>query len=263
MSYAGGAEIRVTEGISLLEGSLINRIEHAHVCGGNGRCSTCRVRVLSGSDNLSAPTGIETAVLKKIGAEGDVRLACQARISGDVKIAPLIGTAQATPAGAAALLSRRAEADGSEREVVVFFSDLKGFTSFSENKLPYDVVFVLNQYFRSMGKIIEQEGGFIDKFIGDGIMAIFGLKSDIGTAAQSALRASQRMREQLAAINEMLSEEIATPLEIRIGLQAGNTIVGEMGYGRAAHTTAIGDTVNTASRLEPREQEARHLAHVL
>ncbi len=250
ISYAGGPEIRVTSGITLLEGSLAHRIEHAHVCGGNGRCSTCRVRVLSGSENLSPAESAERGVLKKIAAENDVRLACQARVSGEVKIAPLIGASQATHAGAAALLTRRADANGAEKEVVVFFSDLKGFTSFSENKLPYDVVFVLNQYFRSMGKIIEQHNGFIDKFIGDGIMAIFGLNGDIETAAQSALHASLRMNEQLGLINEVLSEEIQNPLEIRIGLHAGPAIVGELGYGRAAHVTAIGDVVNTASRLE-------------
>jgi adenylate cyclase len=250
ISYADGPEIRVTSGITLLEASLTHRIEHTHVCGGNGRCSTCRVRVLTGSDNLSPAEGAERSVLKKIGAENDVRLACQARVSGEVKIAPLIGASQATHAGAAALLTRRAEANGMEREVVVFFSDLKGFTSFSENKLPYDVVFVLNQYFRGMGKIIEQHDGFIDKFIGDGIMAIFGLNGGIQTAAQNALKASLRMNEQLKLINEFLSEEIETPLEIRIGLHAGNAIVGELGYGGAAHVTAIGDVVNTASRLE-------------
>lgn len=250
VSYADGPEIRVTSGITLLEASLANRIEHAHVCGGNGRCSTCRVRVLSGGVNLSAATNAENSVLRKIGAESGVRLACQARVTGEVRVAPLVGAAQANYPGAAQLLARRPEANGVEREVVVFFSDLKGFTSFSENKLPYDVVFVLNQYFRSMGKIIEQHNGFIDKFIGDGIMAIFGLKEDISTAAKNAIRASLKMNEQLALINEVLAEEISAPLEIRIGLHSGHAIVGELGYGKAAHVTAIGDVVNTASRLE-------------
>lgn len=250
VSYAQGPEVNATPGITLLECSLANHIEHAHVCGGNGRCSTCRVRVIAGKENLSPAENTEKAVLKKIGAENDVRLACQARVSGAVRIAPLIAAAQANYTGAARLLARRPEANGTEKEVVIFFSDLKGFTSFSENKLPYDVVFVLNQYFRSMGKIIEQHGGFIDKFIGDGIMAIFGLDGDIQGASQNALSASLRMREQLGFINEFLAEEISTPLEIRIGLHAGHAIVGELGYGGAAHVTAIGDVVNTASRLE-------------
>lgn len=250
VSYADGPEIRVTNGITLLEASLANRIEHAHVCGGNGRCSTCRVRVLSGAVNLSAATSAENSVLRKIAAESDVRLACQARVTGEVRVAPLVGAAQANYPGAAQLLTRRPEANGVEREVVIFFSDLRGFTSFSENKLPYDVVFVLNQYFRSMGKIIEQHNGFIDKFIGDGIMAIFGLKEDIGAAAKNAVRASLKMNEQLALINEFLAEEISSPLEIRVGLHSGHAIVGELGYGKAAHVTAIGDVVNTASRLE-------------
>lgn len=248
--YAGGPEVFASANATLLEVSLANNVEHAHVCGGNGRCSTCRVRVLAGQQNLSQPAMAENSVLKKIGAETDVRLACQAKISGDVKIAPLVGASQATYSGAAHLLTRQPTANGREKEVVVFFSDLRGFTSFSEHKLPYDVVFVLNQYFRSMGKIIEQHEGFIDKFIGDGIMAIFGLKEEIGPAARHAIEASLKMQEQLARINEVLADELAKPLEIGIGLHAGPAILGELGYGAAAHLTAIGDVVNTASRLE-------------
>lgn len=250
VSYAGGPEILVPPNATILEASLTHNVEHAHVCGGNGRCSTCRVRVLSGLEHLSPAAGAESSVLKKIGAESDVRLACQAKISGNIKIAPLVGAAQATYSGAVQLLSRTPTANGIEKEVIVFFSDLRGFTAFSEHKLPYDVVFVLNQYFRSMGKIIEQHEGFIDKFIGDGIMAIFGLKEEIGPAARHAIEASLKMQEQLQRINEVLAEELAKPLEIGIGLHAGPAILGELGYGTAAHLTAIGDVVNTASRLE-------------
>ncbi|HRP70839.1 MAG TPA: 2Fe-2S iron-sulfur cluster-binding protein, partial [Turneriella sp.] len=158
VTYADGRQVRVAPTTTLLDASLINHIEHAHVCGGNGRCSTCRVRVLEGAENLSLADARETALLKRVGAESDVRLACQAKVSGNVKIALLIPPHKATPAGAAALLKPHTKSDGMEKEVVVFFSDLKGFTSFSEHKLPYDVVFVLNQYFRSMGKIIEDNG---------------------------------------------------------------------------------------------------------
>lgn len=250
VAYTGGPEIYVSPNVTILEASLAHNIEHAHVCGGNGRCSTCRVRVLAGLEHLSPAAGAENSVLKKIGAEADVRLACQAKISGNIRIAQLVGASQATYGGAAQLLSRQPAANGMEKEVVVFFSDLRGFTSFSEHKLPYDVVFVLNQYFRSMGKIIEQHDGFIDKFIGDGIMAIFGLKEEIGAAARHAIEASLKMHEQLARINEVLAEELVKPLEIGIGLHAGPAILGELGYGTAAHLTAIGDVVNTASRLE-------------
>lgn len=245
--YAQGPEVSIHRGTTLLEASLMHNIEHAHVCGGNGRCSTCRVRVISGMENLSVRESIEKNLLLKIGAEDDVRLACQARVNGHVKIAPLISAGHAA---STTVQRRKPEADGMEREVVVFFSDLRGFTAFTESRLPYDVVFVLNQYFRSMGKIIESHNGHIDKFIGDGIMAIFGLKEEMHEAARHALQASYKMHDQLKLMNDFLSAELAKPLELRIGIHAGSAIVGELGYGNAAHFTAIGDVVNTASRLE-------------
>ena len=244
--YADGPEVKIHTGTTLLEASLMHNIEHAHVCGGNGRCSTCRVRVIDGAENLSAPESIEKNLLVKIGAESDVRLACQARAQGDVKIAPLISAGHA----GTTVTRRKPEADGMERDVVVFFSDLRGFTAFTESRLPYDVVFVLNQYFRSMGKIIEEHNGHIDKFIGDGIMAIFGLHEPMDDAAKHALEASYKMQRQLKLMNEFLAAELEKPLELRIGIHAGAAIVGELGYGSAAHFTAIGDVVNTASRLE-------------
>ena len=141
VQYADGPEVKIHTGTTLLEASLMHNIEHAHVCGGNGRCSTCRVRVLSGAENLSAPESIEKNLLTKIGAESDVRLACQARVRGDVRIAQLIGAGHA----ASTVLNRKPEANGMEREVVVFYSDLRGFTAYPESRLPYDVVNVLNQ----------------------------------------------------------------------------------------------------------------------
>lgn len=202
--------------------------------------------MLDGTQNLSAAESIERSLLVKIGAENDVRLACQARAQGDVRIAPLISAGHS----GTTLQRRKPEADGMERDVVVFFSDLRGFTAFTESRLPYDVVFVLNQYFRSMGKIIEEHNGHIDKFIGDGIMAIFGLNEPMDDAAGHALDGAYKMHGQLKLMNEFLAAELKTPLELRIGIHSGAAIVGELGYGSAAHFTAIGDVVNTASRLE-------------
>ena len=76
-----------------------------------------------------------------------------------------------------------------KREVVILFSDIRGFTSFSEKKLPYDLVFILNQYFQVMGHTVEEHNGYLDKFIGDGIMAIFGMRTGIEEACKDALQA--------------------------------------------------------------------------
>jgi adenylate cyclase len=136
-----------------------------------------------------------------------------------------------------------------EREIVILFGDLRAFTQVTEKKLPYDVVFLLNRYFAEMGHAVEEAGGRIDKFIGDGVMALFGLESGAEAACRQALAAAKAMSERMDALNHALSHDVAEPLKIGIGIHAGPAIVGEMGYGRAVSITAVGDTVNTASRI--------------
>src|SRR5262249_55518090 len=127
---------------------------------------------------------------------------------------------------------------------------IRGFTSLAEGRLPYDVVFVLNRYFAAMGRAVEAAGGRVDKFIGDGVMALFGIDSDAGAARRAALDAAPVMSGGLGEVNRSLHNELDQPLRIGIGIHIGPTIVGEMGYGSTVAMTAIGDAVNTASRLE-------------
>jgi adenylate cyclase len=158
-------------------------------------------------------------------------------------------------AGPVEAYRRQPQAHGGERYTAVLFADLRGFTSISEGKLPYDVVFLLNRYFRATGQAIEAAGGRLDKFIGDGVMAIFGLDVEAEVACRQALDAARRMGIALDELNEALSGDLDLPLRIGIGIHSGPTIVGEMGYERATQLTAIGDTVNTASRLESMTKE--------
>ncbi len=139
---------------------------------------------------------------------------------------------------------------GREMEIVLMFADLRGFTTASEYRLPYDTVFLLNRYFAEMSTAITASGGFVDKFIGDGIMALFALEEDIVRGAMSALRAARDMSARLDALNRELAHDLTEPLKIGIGIHCGGAIVGDMGHGRARALTAIGDTVNTASRIE-------------
>ena len=132
----------------------------------------------------------------------------------------------------------------------MLFADIRGFTQFSEQRLPYDVVFLLNRYFAEMGRAIEDAGGHLDKFIGDGVMALFGVDDGPARGARAALAAARAMGEALAVLNRSLSSGLERELKLGIGVHIGPAIVGEMGYGRAVSLTAIGDAVNTASRLE-------------
>src|SRR5262249_19328372 len=141
-------------------------------------------------------------------------------------------------AGPVEAYRRLPQAHGGEQYVAVLFADIRGFTSISEGRLPYDVVFLLNRYFRATGHAIEAAGGRLDKFIGDGVMALFGLDKEPEVACRQALDAAHRMGEALAELNEALSGDLDQPLRIGIGLHSGPTIVGEMGYARATHLTA-------------------------
>ena len=251
ISYPDGKRVIIQPGTSLLEASRIGGIPHASVCGGRSRCSTCRVRVIEGAEALPAPLEEEQRVLARIHAAPGVRLACQARPTGPVTIQPLLPpqiTAQKALFGSDI-------SQGKEQEVAVLFADLRGFTSMAERRLPYDVVFLLNQYFRLTGEAVIAAGGHVDKFIGDGVMAVFGLRGRPELAPAQALDAARRMARALEVFNAQHHAELKTPFRIGIGIHFGPAIVGEMGFSPALSLTAIGDTVNTASRLESATKE--------
>jgi len=253
LDYDERRSVTQPAGLTILEMSRIAGIPHASVCGGRGRCSTCRVRI-TGDDRHSLPPASpeEAKVLARIGAPANVRLACQLHPPpGHYRVTPLLPAT----AGPIEAYRRQPQAHGGELYVAVLFADIRGFTTISEGKLPYDVVFLLNRYFRATGQAVEAAGGRLDKFIGDGVMAIFGLNQDPQTACRQALDAARRMALALDDLNEAMSGDLDVPLRIGIGIHAGPAIVGEMGYARAAQITAIGDTVNTASRLESMTKE--------
>lgn len=139
---------------------------------------------------------------------------------------------------------------GQRKDVVVFFSDIRGFTAFSEKRAPEEVVEMLNEYFAVMVRIINQNGGVVDKFIGDAIMAIWGAPKSSEDDTKKAVRACLQMREDLNALNEKRKERGQDPIMIGMGLHAGPAISGTIGSDERMEYTVIGNTVNTASRIE-------------
>jgi adenylate cyclase len=245
--YPGAQIVDVAKGHSVLDASRIGGMPHASVCGGRGRCSTCRIRIGRHEAPLPEARLEERRVLSRIGAAPNVRLACQLRPNpGRIEVTPLL----APTATARDAYQRPGYLEGREEEIAVLFADLRAFTELSEKKLPFDVVFMLNRYFSAMGQAVEDVGGHLDKFIGDGVMALFGVGGDRRQGCRQAISAARAMGEKLEELNEALENELDAPLRIGIGIHAGPAIVGEMGYGRAVTLTAVGDTVNTASRLE-------------
>ena len=251
VTYPNGRTVVSTPGFTLLEISRAFGIPHASVCGGRGRCSTCRVRVNVGLEGQPPASPEELRVLRRVGAPPTVRLACQLHPIGELSVTPLLPP-HAAPRDA---LGRPRHHEGEERVIAILFADLRAFTRFAEHRLPYDVVFVLNRYFSALGHAVEAAGGRVDKFIGDGVMALFGIEEGPERACRGALAAARAIVEELGELNRSLAPELREPLRIGIGIHVGSAIVGEMGYARATSLTAIGDAVNTASRLETMTKE--------
>jgi adenylate cyclase len=117
--------------------------------------------------------------------------------------------------------------------------------------MPYDVVHLLNRYFLVMGDAVLENGGTIDKYIGDGLMALFGVEGgEPRDLCLAAVRAGLRMLENLAHLNRYLKEHFEVEFHVRIGIHFGEVVVGRMGHPRDMQYTAIGDPVNMASRIE-------------
>jgi adenylate cyclase len=146
-----------------------------------------------------------------------------------------------------------------ETECTVLFSDIRGFTTFSENHSPREVVDVLNHYLEEMSSAIFAHGGTITSFIGDGIMAVFGAPIPQDDHAERAVAAAREMLdERLPRFNRWLSERGVSEFRIGIGINSGEVVHGNIGSDQRLDYTAIGDTVNTSARLEGMTKDSGH-----
>ena len=245
ISYPGGRAVTVPVGYAVLEASRSARIPHASICGGRGRCTTCRVRVLRGVESLPAAGHSERLALDRLRAGPNVRLACQLRPSADISVLPLL-----PPDVTADDPRRMREAASMERVVAIMFVDIRRSTALFEKRMPYDAVFLLNHYFDAVAGAVVEAGGMPSQFIGDGLMAIFGTRTSPGEACRQALAAARLIGARLDEMNRALEGELPEPIEVGIGIHAGEAILGEIGYRDHHVLTAIGDAVHVAARLQ-------------
>ncbi len=241
-------QVRVPKGMSVLEASLRFNVPHASVCGGRARCSTCRVRVVSDRLALPRPSGREAFVLARVGANADpaIRLACQLRPQSDVAVIPILPP----QIGAGFVRGRQRMHIGEERYVVSMFVDMRGSTKLSEVRLPFDIVFLINQFVEAASKGITDAGGQPNQFVGDGVLALFGLDVDRPTACRQALRAASLVASNVAYLNHQFATEVREPIEYGVGINAGDVIIGDIGFRGHTVFTALGDSVNVAARLQ-------------
>ncbi len=255
ITYQNEKIIEVDAATTILQASLQNGIPHTHVCGGNARCSTCRVLVLSGLEHCCARNEKEQKMADRRNFSPTVRLACQTIIGGDVSLRRLVIDNEDEELVDQEVMGTSPRSVGQERQVAILFSDIRGFTAFSEAHLPYDVIHVLNRYFNRVGSIINRHGGQIDNFMGDGIMALFGT-DDAPDATLRAVRAGVEMLAAVEAMQPYFEAQFKTNFRIGVGIHFGEVVLGVVGVGERRRLTAIGDAVNLASRIESANKEA-------
>ena len=247
--------VEAEERETILQVSLRSGISHAHACGGNARCSTCRIFIVEGVDHCDPRNEKEQVLADRLHFTPDIRLACQTTISDDVKVRRLVIDEEdlqlANQLTRGAVLS----AVGEEKKLAVLFSDIRGFTPFAEALPPYDVVHVLNRYFHQMGRVITSFGGNIDNYAGDGLMALFGMNDSLEAPLQ-AVKAGLGMLEAVERLRPYLETIYCKSFQIGVGVHYGEVVVGEIGAENLKRVTAIGDAVNLASRIESANKQA-------
>jgi adenylate cyclase len=197
---------------------------------------------------LPEPSARERFVLDRVGASVDpaVRLACQLRPEKDIAFFLVF------PTQVNAALARRGvrTQPGAERYIVSMFIDMRRSTTMAEKRLPFDTMFIINRFVAAVSSAIEDAGGMPNQFVGDGILALFGLDKDPAIACRQAITAVARIATNVEQLNRDLADDLAQPIQFGIGVNGGEVIIGDIGYRDRIVFTALGDAVNVAARLQ-------------
>src|SRR3954471_13308795 len=234
---------------TILRASLRAGVPHAHACGGNARCSTCRVQIVDGLEACAPRTDKERELAERLRFAREVRLACQTTVSGDVTVRRLVLDQTDLELIVRAEGPEAVEPIGEERSLAIMFADIRGFTPFAEPLLPYDVVHALNRYYDEVGRVIAEHEGHIDNYMGDGLLAVFGMERPV----HSARRAVAAARAMIAAVERLkpyFEAVYGRSFDIGIGIHYGDVIVGAVGAAGRRRVTIVGDAVNAAARIE-------------
>ncbi len=236
---------------SILEILLANEIDVAHICGGNARCSTCRIMVLDGIENCSAPTSLERALIKKLDFPVHIRLACQTKVSGDVLIRRMVIDNEDINIVEGQLTDG---AIANNQPLALLVATIRGSTNFDEVNFRYDMIHIMSRYFRFMQDIVGKYEGVISNFMGTKIVAVFGVdRPDL--AAERATWAALDMLEAATILNDYLEQLSYNPLNLSIGIHYATTVMVPTSIKDANIFTPLGETLNLAGRAEAANQE--------
>jgi len=242
-----------------LEANILNALLDAgvpidHLCGGRGRCSTCRVFLVDGLPNVSERTEAEDVMATKLDFPPQVRLACQSTLSDSVRLRRLVLDKTDVLLASQLGTPRLAGPAGREAEIAVLFADVVGYTKMSEVLPPFDIVHLLNRFFSRTNDVVARNSGVIDNYMGDAVLALFGLHGEPDPAL-SAVRCGLAVLDVASELSRYVKRSYGLSFGVRVGIDFGEVVFGVMGAGSSARETVIGDTVNVASRLESANKE--------
>lgn len=233
---------------TILDCSIANQIPHIHECGGNGLCTTCRIRVIDGHNNLNPRTLKEQEIARVRKWDPSIRLACQCYVKGDISIQRLVWTSSEVNK-----LQLETVPDGTaeERAIAILFCDIRGFTKMTIQNYSFDVAHILNRFYTVLGDPILINNGIIYQYVGDEIIGLFGVSG--GTRdknCKDAVRAALGMQYAIERLNHFELVDFDVKIKLGIGINFGKAYIGRLGHPKHKQFAVVGDPVNTASRIQ-------------
>ncbi|MGY4427941.1 adenylate cyclase [Bradyrhizobium sp. F1.13.1] len=244
ISYAGGPKVLSPLGPTLLEISRANGIAHASACGGRARCGTCRVRIEDGAASLAAPALAERLTLARVNAPEQARLACQIRPTAPLRVLRLVQSAHDM-----ASIATATSDDAAAQPLCLLYLRIRDIDAIARDRLACDLLFILNEFYGAAGEAIDQNTGRVDRFDGDGLLAIFGQEHGPERGCRDALRAARAIDLALDRLNEKIAAEIGHPVQVGIGIHAGSFVVGRISLGKTSVVSVLGLGVDIAQQL--------------
>ena len=240
---------------NLLDVSIKNKIPHIHECGGTGKCTTCRVRITKGQQNVSKPTPLEKRLARKRHWDPSIRLACQCFVHGDIEIQRLLWNAAEVNQ---LQLETLPQGEAKEQSIAILICDLRDFTRITSRNLNFDMAHMLNRFYTVIGDPILKNNGIIYQYVGDEIIGIFGVSG--GTQNQNckdALRAAMGMQYAIERLNYAELKNFDATFKIGIGIHYGEVYIGYLGHPNHRQLGIVGDPINVTSRIQGMTKETK------
>jgi adenylate cyclase len=257
VEFVGEKTVTIDKDQSILQASLAAGIPHFHACGGNAKCSTCRILIPERNGHLTPPTQKEIFLKNQMHFPPNVRLACQTRVSGGtVKVKRIIQDETDIGLYVGSAAGDSTQQLGEESEMALLFLDIRNFTHIVETHPAFDVIHIIRKLFSSFQSWIESNNGRIIETTGDGLYAVFNSGTKKEQDARSAVWAAHSLIEDLNTLNDnYFIPYFQEKIRVGVGVHVGNVVSGLVRVGTDDHSVVMGYPVNIASRLQNATKE--------